>query len=144
MFELTNLIDAFKASFKIISVSRLPVDTSRLSVHRHSYRPPLILLPVRGTIVLVNSSHLPPHNRPILLDDPDGQGDGYRPAKRVCLVSDTIENRHTDVEGWTLSVALGEDLEACAMSADGQQVAAVGLREGLWIWKESRRATTAI
>lgn len=110
-----------EASFKMISISHLP----------------LILLPVRGRILLLNSSHLPPRNRPVLQDDWDDEAP--RPTKRMRLAGEDTEDTHTDVEGWTLSVALGEDLEdeeveGCAMSPDGQRVAAVGVREGFWIW----------
>ena len=125
-----------KASFTLISSNRLPVDASRVSLNQN--RPPLILIPVRSKILLVNACHLSPRRRPSLIDDRDLVK--LRPTKRVRVAEDIIDDTQTEIEGWSLSVAIGEDLEdevilACVMSSDRRQVAAVGAREGMWLWQ---------
>lgn len=114
------------------------MDVLRLSLNRSPHRPPLILFPVRSKILLVNACHLPERNRPILFDDRDLAK--LRPAKRVRLANDITDDTCAEIEGWSLSLAIGEDLEdvdieGCAMSPDGQQVAAVGPQEGMWMWE---------
>jgi hypothetical protein len=129
--------DLNTASFKLISNIRLPVDASRVYLNRSPHRPPLILVPVHSKILLVNACHLPARHRPVLFDDRDLAQ--LRPAKRVRLTKDITDDTYTEIEGWSLSVAIGEDmedvdLEGCVMSPDGLQVAAVGPREGMWLW----------
>jgi hypothetical protein len=114
------------------------VDASRVTLNRNSHRPPIILIPVRGKIMFVNACHLPPRHRPSLIDDRDLAR--LRPAKRVRHAEDiTNDTTHTDIDGWSLSVAIGEDMEdedivGCVMSPDGHQIVAVGAREGMWMW----------
>lgn len=131
------LTKGVKASFKLISNIRLPFDASRVFLNRSPGRPPLILIPVRSKIMLVNACHLPARHRPSLIDDRDLKQ--LRSAKRVRRTEDIKDDSHTEIEGWSLSVAIGEDLEdvdieGCVMSPDGRQIAAVGHCEGMWIW----------
>ncbi|KAF8584996.1 hypothetical protein K439DRAFT_1616338 [Ramaria rubella] len=133
---IVGLTKALTASFKLISNCRLPPDAWRVSVHCSAGRPPLILIPIHSKILVINACHLPARPRPSLVDDRD-----VRPTKKARHIAEET-GMQSEIEGWELSVAIGEDLEdenvvGCAMSMYGEQIAGVGGQEGMWMWTSS-------
>jgi len=111
------------SSYKLISCARLPEHAERIILNRHVHRPPLVMIPVGGRIVVVNTCHLPVRPRPVMVKEgKDG-------------------TEMEEVIGWSLNVDVkaggdieGMEVEGCEMSGDGRIVAGVGDLESVWIW----------
>ncbi|KAF8525052.1 hypothetical protein BU17DRAFT_41918 [Hysterangium stoloniferum] len=118
------------SSYKLISCGRLPERAERIFLNRHVQRPPLVMIPVGGRIVIVNTCHLPIRPRPVMEEGKEEDGDETE-----------MEETMGEVIGWSLSVdvKVGGDMkevevEGCEMSGDGRIVAGVGDLESVWIW----------
>jgi len=135
------------ASFKLISIYSLPMDTSNLHVYHSLTHDPIVIFPFADRIRMVNVKHLSPRFSSGPPPFPLDEDDMVESMKRARLNDEDDEDDNVTVVNlpvplvpaeWEIKAGmeLSEDIVICTMGIGGSVIVGAGAKGTVWMWKK--------